>query len=75
MILWTGGEGIRASVMRFEVTACSVVTLWTGGEGILYMMIFFGIGVVNLATSGALFVVTSLVFSGSQKKVNSGSRF
>ncbi len=37
-------------------------------------MIGFGISAVNFSTRGSFFVVTSLVFSGSQKKDNSGFR-
>ncbi len=39
------------------------------------MMIGIGTGAVNIATSGALFIATSFVSSGSQKKENSDSDF
>ncbi len=39
------------------------------------MMIGFGISVVNFATGGTFFVVTSFASSGSQKKVYSDSSF
>ncbi len=46
-----------------------------GGEETLHEMIVFGIGVVNLVTLGALFVMTSFASSGSQKKEYSVSSF
>ncbi len=50
-------------------------TFWIGDEGTVYVMIGIGMGAANFAISGAFFVVISSVFSGSQKKVNSGSSF
>ncbi len=44
-----------------------------GVIGTLHVMIGIGTGAVNIATSGALFVATSFVSSGSQKKENSDS--
>ncbi len=46
-----------------------------GGKGTLIVMIGFGISAKNFATSGALFVATSFISSGCQKKVNSDSQF
>ncbi len=57
---WIGGDEIRTSVMWFGTKACTGMTRWIGGEGTLYMMIGFGVSVVNFSISGLLFVVTSL---------------
>ncbi len=60
--------------MGFGMKACTGMTCWIGGIGTLIMMIGFGFSVVNFST-GALFVATSLVSLGSQKKDNSDSGF
>ncbi len=70
-----GDDGIRASVIWFEVKANIVETFWMGGEGTLIMMIGFGTSEVNFVTEGSFFVVSSLASSDSQKKVNSDFSF
>ncbi len=61
--------------MRFGVKAFIEETRWTGAVRTLHEMIGFGTGAVNFSTSGAVFVATSFVSSGSQKKENSDSSF
>ncbi len=70
-----GAEGIRVSVMRFGMKACNNETLWTGAEGTLHVMNGIRTGAGIFATSGALFVATSLESLGSQKNENSESGF
>ncbi len=66
-----GGDEIRDSEMNIGVTAHTGMTCWIGGEGTVHVMIGIRMGAENFATLGALFVVTSFVSSGVQKKVYS----
>ncbi len=72
---WTGGEGIRTSVMGFGARTHTGMTHWIGGEGTVHVMIGIGTGAENFATGGSFFVATSSDSSGVQKKVYSETRF
>ncbi len=72
---WIGGNEIRPSEMRFGAKACTVEMCWIRGVGTSHVMIGMGTGAVNFSTSGALFVATSFISSGSQKKENSDFGF
>ncbi len=68
---------ICASEMRFGMKAFNEETCWIRAIGTLHEMIGFSFSVENFVTSGTLFVVILFILSvlGSQKKVNSDSRF